>query len=149
MAIYFHHPVQVNKPIMNFLISKAYSIILHSNIIVSIVIRISNAEFLEEVHTNKIKTWLLKTSACLIEVLQIMHFFILSPTQQSAPNLVEEILSYHHSVNYYLNNYQIENINGSFTKPRMCTILPNPVFSMAPITTVQRTRSQNLVCNSQ
>ena len=27
--------------------------------------------------------------------------------------------------------------------------LPNLVFNMAPITTVQRTRSQNLVCNSQ
>ena len=28
-----------------------------------------------------------------------------------------------------------------FTKPCMCTFLPNPVFSMAPMKTVQRTRS--------
>ena len=40
-------------------------------------------------------------------------------------------------------------IVGSFTKPRMCTFLPSPVLSMAPIKTVQRIRSQNLVCNSQ
>ena len=33
-----------------------------------------------------------------------------------------------------------------FAKP---SFLPNPVFNIGPIMTVQRTRSQNLVCNSQ
>ena len=33
----------------------------------------------------------------------------------------------------------IIDIVGSFTKPRMLSFLPNPVFSMAPIMTVQRT----------
>ena len=49
----------------------------------------------------------------------------------------------------YLTVSHPQHIVGSFTKPGMCTFLPNPVFNMAPITTVQRTRSHILVCNSQ
>ena len=69
------------------------------------------------------------------------HSLFLSKITKDVPKLS--------STAVVIGDLRVKYIVGSFTKPRMCTFLPNPVFNMATITTVKRTRSQNLVCYSQ